>query len=225
MLTSAFPQSVTRFFNELSQNNDKKWFELNRHRYNENVLEPAKAFVVVLGKALHAVRPEINAIPKTDKSIFRIHRDVRFSPDKSPYKTHMGLFFWEGERKKMECPGLYFHVAPTECFVGVGLYMFPPDLLKRYREVVARPKKAAELHEIVAKLRSNGIDVGTKHYKKTPRGFDGDYPHSEYLQYNGVFGMIHANDVAEIQGEKSIDFCLNGFMQMHDLHVWLVENL
>jgi hypothetical protein len=74
-------------------------------------------------------------------------------------------------------------------------------------------------------VRAPACHAGSCEFESRPDRFDGDYPHSEYLQYNGVFGMIHANDVAEIQGEKSIDFCLNGFMQMHDLHVWLVENL
>lgn len=225
-MNNSFPTSAEKFFIDLKENNTKEWFEDNRERYNNEVLFPAQAFVELLGAEAKTLRPAIQAIPKIDKSIFRLHRDVRFSPNKSPYKTHLGIFLWEGERKKMECPGLYFHIEPGQYFVGVGLYMFPPDLLKMYRKAVSQPDNALALHTVMEPLKEDSqIELCNKHFKKTPRGFQADFPHSEYLLYNGLFGMISGSDFSAIEGEKAPAFCMDGFRKMLDLHIWLVENL
>src|SRR3970282_3008545 len=108
-----FPFEAIKFLSKLKRNNNKDWFESHRDEFNNSVLEPAQEFVVVLGELLRTFVPGIIAIPKTDKSIFRLHRDVRFSKDKAPYKTNLGILFWEGDRKKMDCPGFYFHAEPN----------------------------------------------------------------------------------------------------------------
>ena len=120
----AFPQSTLKFLAALSKNNSKVWFEKNHIRFDFELLQPAVQFVIDLGEELTKLSPNIVAIPKIDKSIFRLHRDVRFSKDKSPYKTNLGLYFWEGKGKKMECSGLYFHIEPKLFFLGAGMYQF-----------------------------------------------------------------------------------------------------
>ena len=102
-----FPNNTLSYLKKLSKNNDREWFEKNRELFNSSFLEPAVQFVAEMEEKLSSVRPSIIAIPKTDKSIFRIHRDVRFSKDKQPYKTNMGLYFWEGKKKKMECRSIF----------------------------------------------------------------------------------------------------------------------
>lgn len=92
----SFPQSTINFLTKLSKNNSKVWFDTNREKFNEEFLSPALQFVIEMGGRLSTLSPNINAIPKIDKSIFRLHRDIRFSKDKSPFKTNMGLYFWEG---------------------------------------------------------------------------------------------------------------------------------
>ncbi|MEE8298440.1 MAG: TIGR02453 family protein, partial [Thermodesulfobacteriota bacterium] len=96
-----FTKATFKFFKDLEKSNTKKWFEENRKIYEKNVLEPAQEFVMEMGERLKSISPKIVAIPKTDKSIFRIYRDMRFSKDKTPYKTHLGIFFWEGPKKKL----------------------------------------------------------------------------------------------------------------------------
>ncbi len=117
-----FSPKTIAFFNTLKKNNSKEWFNAHKQDFTNHVMEPAKTFVTEMGKALKTLSPDIIAIPLVNKSIFRIYRDVRFSPDKSPYKTHLGIFFWEGGRPKMECSGYYFHLEPPNVYLGAGLY-------------------------------------------------------------------------------------------------------
>lgn len=86
-----FPFEAIKFLSKLKNNNNKEWFESHREEFISSVLEPAQEFVVVLGELLRTIVPEIISIPKIDKSIFRLHRDVRFGKDKSPYKTNLGI--------------------------------------------------------------------------------------------------------------------------------------
>jgi uncharacterized protein (TIGR02453 family) len=79
---------------------------------------PSGAFVVSMGAKLKAISPAIKAIPKVNQSLFRVNRDTRFSADKSPYKTNLGIWFWEGEKKRMECPGFYFHLDTENLMLG-----------------------------------------------------------------------------------------------------------
>ena len=132
-----FPQNTINFLTKLSKNNSKIWFETNREKFNEDFLSPALQFVIEMGEKLSTISPNINAIPKIDKSIFRLHRDIRFSKDKSPFKTNMGLYFWEGRGKKMECSGFYFHLEPKMFFVGAGMYMFTKEQLLNYRQIIS----------------------------------------------------------------------------------------
>jgi uncharacterized protein (TIGR02453 family) len=118
---NGFSKELPKFFQNLKKNNTKPWFEKHRNEYEEFVLGPAREFVVEMGTRLRKIAPEINAIPKINQSLFKINRDVRFSKDKSPYKTSMGIWFWEGRRKRMECSGFYFHLEDQRMFFGMGI--------------------------------------------------------------------------------------------------------
>lgn len=102
-----FPMKTVGFLKKLSKNNSKEWFEEHRDDYNSKFLEPAFQFVTEMGDKLSSIAPDIMAVPKIDKSVFRLHRDVRFSKDKSPYKTNLGIYFWKGKRK-WKAPGSIF---------------------------------------------------------------------------------------------------------------------
>ena len=143
-----FSKETLKFFENLKKNNTKKWFDAHRKDYESFVTQPSKAFVTAMGEKLKTEIPDIVAVPKVNKSLFRINRDTRFSPDKSPYKTNMGIYFWEGTRSRMECPGFYFHVEPNMLMLGVGMYMFPKYLFDTYRNSVVHPKYGKELAEI-----------------------------------------------------------------------------
>lgn len=221
-----FPQSTIKFLTALSKNNSKEWFEKNRVRYDFELLQPAIQFVIDLGDELQKLSPNIIAIPKVDKSIFRLHRDVRFSKDKSPYKTNLGLYFWEGSGKKMDCSGLYFHIEPKLFFLGAGMYQFTKDQLIKYREIVSNPAKGEELSDLVKKLLKNKkYQLGGKSYKKTPRGFDSDYAYNELLLHSGFYVYYESKDFSKLTKTNPVSFSYKIFKDMYSVHKWFVDNI
>ena len=220
-----FPKKTATFLSKLSRNNKREWFEANRKLYNSDFLEPAIEFIVEMGDKLIDIDQEILAIPKIDKSIFRLHRDVRFSKNKQPYKTNAGLYFWNGKAKKMDSSGFYFHLEAKSFGAGVGIYNFPQHILKKYRDVVSNPGKAKELHSILQGLKKKGYSVFGENYKKFPKGYNGDFPHSEYLLYNGIHGWYEGKNHKELEGGKSVGRIFKIFKDMQPLHKWLVKNL
>ena len=224
-MAKSFPRDAVKFLSKLKKNNNREWFESHREEFVNSVLEPAQEFVVVLGELLRTIAPGIIAIPKIDKSIFRLHRDVRFSKNKSPYKTNLGILWWEGNRKKMECSGFYFHIEPGYFFLGAGQYMFADDLLKKYRQIIYNPDKAKELDSIVKKLKKKGFELGGKTYKRVPKGFDAEYPYSDYLLYNGIYVYDESKDLKKLQKDNAAKYVYKKFAEMLPVHQWLVKNI
>lgn len=220
-----FPKKTIAYLKKLSKNNNREWFEANRDKYNSDFLEPCFQFVVEMGDKLQDIDPDIVAIPKIDKSIFRLHRDVRFSKDKTPYKTNAGLYFWNGKMKKMAASGFYFHLEPKLFGVGLGLYMFPPELLKKYRDIVLDSANSKELHQIVRSLEKKGYTVGGKKFKKTPKGYNSNTLYPGYLLYDGIYAWYESNNFKKIEGRKAVNFILKIFKDMLPLHKWLVKRL
>ena len=220
-----FPQKTASYLGKLSKHNNRSWFEAKRDLYNSDFLEPCIQFVVEMGDRLIDIDPEIVAIPKIDKSIFRLHRDVRFSKNKTPYKTNAGLYFWNGKVKKMEASGFYFHLEPKLFGVGLGMYMFPPHLLKKYRDVVSNSSSAKELHQIIRALEKKGYSIGGKKFKKTPKGYNSNTQYPGYLLYEGIYAWYESGDFRKINNGKAVNVIFKIFKEMLPLHKWLLKNL
>jgi len=220
-----YPKKTVTYLKKLSKNNNREWFEANRDKYNSDFLEPCFQFVVEMGDKLHDIDPDTVAIPKIDKSIFRLHRDVRFSKDKTPYKTNAGLYFWNGKMKKMDASGFYFHLEQKLFGVGLGIYTFPPHLLKRYRDIVSSSASSKELHQIVRSLEKKGYTVGGKKFKKTPKGYDSNTLYPGYLLYDGIYAWYENSNFKKIEGGKAVNFIFKIFKDMLPLHKWLVKRL
>lgn len=219
-----FPFEALTFLRRLSKNNNRDWFEKNREVYESKLLKPAQAFVELVGIHLLDINPKMQAIPKIDKSIFRIHRDVRFSKNKAPYKTNLGIIFWEGPAKKMESSGLYFHIDTKNYFIATGMYEFTKDQLKRYRKIVAMKSNAEEIKQIIKKISRKGYKIGGKHYKQVPRGFDKEYKFADLLLHNGVYAFKEEK-VNMLKGKDPIKFTVKVFKDLQPLHDWLIANL
>lgn len=221
---NGFSQETMKFFLALKQNNTREWFSQHKQTFEEEVMEPAKAFVDAMGERLQELAPNIIAVPQVNRSIFRIYRDTRFSPDKTPYKTHLGIFFWEGSRPKMECPGFYFHLEPPNLMLGGGIYMFPKTILEHYRHAVVHPEYGAELMDIIQKIeRKDGYNLGGKHYRRIPVGFDPSHPNADLLLYNGLHAGIEENIPAQLFNHRLLDYCMEKFTPLVELHRWLVS--
>ena len=220
-----FPVEFVSFFENLKKNNTKEWFEKNRKDYENFILHPSREFVVAMGKKLRRIAPEINAIPQVNKSLFKINRDIRFSKDKSPYKTYMGIWMWEGNRKRMESSGFYLHVENKTILIGVGIKMFPKPLLDRYRQSVADKKLGAEFKKAVKKVADQGYLIDGKHYKKVPRGYEADHPNADFLLYNGLTARIEERVPEAFFSDAIIDYAYSHFNNMLPLHRWLRKAL
>jgi len=219
-----FPKTTVPFLRDLAAHNDREWFTAHKAEYEAAVMEPARAFVLAMGERLRRLTPGIKAEPRTDGSLFRIFRDTRFSPDKSPYKTNLGILFWEGGGPRMECSGYYFHLEPPTLMLGGGLYIIPRTLLERYRHTVADPEYGLELAAIVRKLlKRPGFTIGGEHYKRVPAGYDAGPESAFLLRHSGLYAGFETPIPAELHSPALLDYCFDRYKQMEPLHRWLVE--
>jgi uncharacterized protein (TIGR02453 family) len=223
---AGFTQETVRFFEGLRRHNDRDWFEKNRAIYEAHVMEPAKAFVTAVGARLKTRVPRIVAAPQVNKSIFRLNRDTRFSPDPSPYKTNLGIFWWEGPRTRMEAPGFYFHLEPPTLLFSVGSYIVPKPALERFRRAVVDPRRGLELARLVADLKGiDGAEIGGQHYKRVPAGYDPGHPNAELLKHTGLYLWVEGPIPEEFYTARLVDLALERFERFLPLHRWLVKAL
>ncbi len=221
---NGFSRETVEFYRELVKHNDKRWFDKHKTDYQEFVIEPARAFVTAMSARLQKIAPEIAPDTRTNGagSIFRIYRDTRFSKDKVPYKTHLGIFLWDGRAKKLESRGFYFQIEPPNMMLAVGMYRFTPEQLAVYRDVVADPKSGAALKRAITKVTgSPGYTIGDPHYKRVPRGFDPDHPSAELLKHNGMYAFIEGRIPKELTRPTFVDYCFDRWKPMMPLHRWL----
>ena len=219
-----FPTECIQFFTELEIHNDKNWLETHRKDYEEYVLNPARQFVLAMGERLKKVSPGIVADPRIDKSIFRIYRDTRFSKNKSPYKTNLGIYFWEGTHKKFTSSGYYFHLEPTNIFLGTGIYKPDADMLKTFRNALIDDKKGAGFTRAKNKvMKYNKYSLGGKHYKRVPREYDPDHKNAEFLLYNGFYAYEEIAVPKILHSKKLVDFCFKRWNEMSPIHKWLMK--
>jgi uncharacterized protein (TIGR02453 family) len=173
-----FTPALFAFLGELRDNNDREWFIANKQRYETAVRDPALRFISDFEPRLIKIAPRLVADPRpVGGSMFRIYRDTRFSRDKSPYKTHVGIhFFHQSAKKAPSVPGFYLHLSPGECFAAGGIWHPDPVALHRVRESIARGSPAWKAIKR-AKLPIEGGAL-----KRPPRGFAPDHPFVEDLK-------------------------------------------
>ena len=166
MTFTGFDEDAVAFYRELTLNNDRGFWLANRERYQERVVAPMHALAALLEDEFGAGK------------LFRPYRDVRFSPDKSPYKLHAGMTFERGG---------YVQVSAEGLAAGAGVYVFDRDQLVRYRRAVDAPVSGAALEDALeaAADAGHGIEVSDA-LKTTPRGFDADHPRIELLRFKGL---------------------------------------
>jgi uncharacterized protein (TIGR02453 family) len=178
-----FAPELFAFLRELAQNNDREWFAANKARYAAEVQEPALAFVEDVGLRLpDEVSRHFVADPRTTGgSLFRIYRDTRFSKDKTPYKTHVGIQFRHERSRDVHAPGFYLHLEPGSVFMACGTWHPDRDTLHAIRTAIAaRPARWQAIVGDPAFHRS--FRLGGEALKRPPAGFDRDHPLIEDLK-------------------------------------------
>jgi uncharacterized protein (TIGR02453 family) len=168
MSFQGFGADAVPFFKALAFHQSREWFEANRATYERAIRAPMGDFVEDVADRLRCAKIPIKGDRKA--SLFRIHRDVRFSNNKDPYKTNAGVALTRSGGKND--PGvLYFHLSPEECFFAAGFYMPEPDQLGRLRGAAARTPKGFKA--MTARLRKAGLALSDEDsLRRAPRGFD-----------------------------------------------------
>ncbi len=192
-----FSPELMTFLRQLKRNNKREWFNANKKRFELDVREPLARFVVDFGPKLKKISPHFLADPrKNGGSIFRIHRDTRFSKDKSPYKTWAAVQFRHEAGKDVHTPGFYLHLEPGNVFAGVGIWHPDSVALGKIRDAIVGNQ--AEWKRVVAgkTFRAN-YELAGESLKRAPKGYDPDHPLIEDLKRKD-FVAITPFDVEEI---------------------------
>jgi uncharacterized protein (TIGR02453 family) len=177
-----FTKATFDFLDELAANNHKTWFEANKPRYESLVREPALDFIEAMEPVLKTFAPGFLAEPrKVGGSLMRVYRDTRFSRDKTPYKTNIGIQFRHAQGKDIHAPGFYVHIATDECFFAAGCWHPEADVLGKLRDRIAqKPEKwfaARDDHKFVAQWELWGDRL-----TRPPRGYAADHPAIEDIK-------------------------------------------
>jgi len=216
-----FADREARFFKALATHQSREWFAAHRDEYEGGWLVPMKLLLAEVRERLAPLysREEL-AAPK----VFRIYRDVRFSKDKAPYKTHIGGYL--GIDGSAAGPGgaaaLYVHVGAGELFVCAGQYMMDGEQLKRFRAAVVDGKRGKELTTLLRPLLRAGFTVGSyEQLQRVPRGFDPEHPQADLLRRKGLIVSFPAPARSLLVSRKLVDWLVPHSKRAVPLVEWL----
>lgn len=171
------PSAAFRFYEELEEHNNREWWLEHKDIYDAAVKEPLVAL-------LSELEPEFGPA-----KIFRPNRDIRFSQDKSPYKTAQGAF-----AASQEGLGFYLQVSADGLLIGGGCHSYTPPQLARFRAAVDAPDSGGELQQIVDSVAAAGFAIQGEKLKTVPRGFDKDHPRAELLKHKSLSAGVEVGE-------------------------------
>ena len=187
------------FLSELKENNNRDWFQDNKERYENDVKDPLLTFIAAFAERTPEISTSIMAIPRiSGGSLFRIYRDMRFSKDKTPYKTGAGLHFRHKRGKDVHAPGYYLHLEPGDVFAGCGIWKLNTETVTKIRTKIATHPDQW-LNIIQEKKFKKTFTMGGDSLKRPPKGFDPDHPLIEDLKRKDYLASIVLNE--KIVGE------------------------
>jgi len=229
---SRFRPQALGFLRALKRHNEKHWFEAHRPEYDAEVVGPLKLLAEELDVRFARLAPEFVAPPK--RALFRIHRDVRFSKDKSPYKTHAALWVFHRDagrgvgRDAHGGAGFYFHLEPGASLVAAGFWMPPRPILSTLRErIVEEQKKFEKMVKAPAfKRRYGGLtdDEPGVMLTRVPRGYAPDHPAAQWLRFNSFTASRPLTD-ADALSPKLVDTIMKDYAVLLPLVRWLNGSL
>jgi len=194
-----FDKACLAFFKELEKNNQREWFHANKKRYETDVKKPFERFIEVMIDKMQVIDPNIIITPKD--AIFRIHRDVRFSKDKSPYKLHVSAAIAKGGRKDMASPGIYLELNHKHFGIYSGVYRPDKNQLQGIREGIASdPKTFKKLISAKSFVNKFGTIQGEKN-KRIPKEFQ-EFLEAQPLIANKQFYYMASLPAATILDPK-----------------------
>lgn len=202
-----FSRGVFEFLRELEANNEKTWWEANKDRYIEVIREPALEFINDFGARLRKISPHFLADSRTvGGSLMRPYRDMRFSEDKTPYKTNVGIQFRHEQGKDVHAPGFYLHLEPRACFAGIGLWRPEAKTAGRIRQAIYDDPLGWE-----KAAKSDGFaDIWTatqvedEYLKRVPKELNGSHPYPDDLRLKSFIARARLTQ-AQVTSESFTD--------------------
>jgi uncharacterized protein (TIGR02453 family) len=220
-----FRPELIEFLSQLGRNNNREWFQAHRQEYERYLVEPARTFVMAMGDCLSQLGSGIHAEPRIRGSIFAINRDVRFSNDKTPYKTYLDLWFWHGDGPSRERPGYFFRLTPETLVLGAGMHAFSDAALERFRQAVLDPLSGSKLKTTAEALQRQGIELGGQTYKRVPAGLPPDHARGQWLRHSGLFAAVEQPVPAQVFSNQLVGLCLEHYQRVAPVQRWLVDLL
>ena len=206
------------YLKDLEKNNNREWFAKNKERYEESVQDPSVRFVADIAPRLRAFSSHLEANAKPfGGSISRIYRDVRFSKDKSPFKTSVGIHFnyRSGVGKMPGLPGLYLHLGAGESAAYGGAWRPEPPSLKKIRDAIASQPEAW-------KRATRTLAIEGESLSRVPPGYPADHPSAEDLRKKDFTTSIGFRD-GEVTSPKFMDTFLGACKTMDPLNRFLAD--
>ena len=191
MANTYFTKEGMSFLRKLEKNNTRDWFHENKSNYENLIRTPALNFIDDMENDITHLSPHFLAIAKkVGGSLMRVNRDVRFSKDKSPYKTNIGIQFRHEMGRDVHAPGFYVHVEPNECFVGVGIWRPDSTTLGKIRDAIVEKSKDWSTAVNDKTFRKN-FELSGESLKNGPRGYDKEHPLIDDLKRKDFIAISH----------------------------------
>jgi uncharacterized protein (TIGR02453 family) len=228
-----FTPATFRFLRSLKRNNRRDWFQAHKEQYEEQVRGPCLRLITDIAAPLRSISPQLVAVARpVGGSLFRIHRDTRFSSDKRPYKTHAGMSFYHAATKavargslgtaamgRLDAPVLYLHIEPGSCFTGGGIWHPQPDTLKRVRDfLIDNPRSWKQATRERAFKRVFELDGDV--LSRPPRGYDPAHELIEDLKRKDFVATATLTD-AELMRPDLIKILMQRYRLMRPMLDWL----
>jgi len=212
---SGFPKEAVKFLSDLKANNSRDWFTANKATYESAIKGPAAEFCEAMSGKLE----KSTGAPCKSK-VFRIHRDLRFSKDKTPYNAHLHISFTP-ETGLASPPCWFFGLEPERIVVGAGTFGFDKQALEAYRERIDGPdgKKLVKLFE---KLAGQGARTGEPDLKRVPSGYAQNHPHADLLRRKGLSAWLDMEDTKTASSPDFVATCQAKFKTLRPLYDWLI---
>ena len=223
---SFFSRASLRFLRQLARHNERPWFEAHRADYVAHVQEPLHELVRQMDLRMSSFAPEMAGDPK--RSVFRIYRDVRFSKDKSPYKTHAACWFFHadasskvGREAHGGGAGFYFHLEPGASLTAGGCWMPPRPALQRFRDALVADQTGFERAVLAPAVRRRMGSLSEEALlRRPPRGFDTDHPAARWLRHQS-FTLARSLTDAQVTSARLAETLEGDFRVLLPLVRWL----
>jgi uncharacterized protein (TIGR02453 family) len=207
---------LVEFLTGLAANNSKDWFTAHKGEYDSAFKRAGEAFAVALAEQLEQLLGSA-----MQWRIFRLHRDVRFSKDKTPYNTHLRIALTPENAAKDGVPAWLFGIEQTVCVLGMGQFEFLPEQLTRWREHVAGAG-GRDTATLIDELAAGGVRFGDPELKRVPAPFAADHQQARLLRHKGLTAWLDYPDAALAMGEQGPANCARELARLRRLHELLL---